>query len=145
MTTEPLLKKSNRRFVLFPIEYPKVWEMYNHQLQAFWTAEEIDFSADIQDWESLLPQEKEFLENILAFFAGSDGIIFENINCNFAEEIQNPEIRCCYGFQAMMENIHSTCYSLMIETYVKDPVRKDQLFQYKVIFTFANNIKSQRG
>lgn len=128
MTTEPLLKKSNRRFVLFPIEYPKVWEMYNHQLQAFWTAEEIDFSADISDWESLLPQEKEFLENILAFFAGSDGIIFENINCNFAEEIQNPEIRCCYGFQAMMENIHSTCYSLMIETYVKDPVRKDQLF-----------------
>ena len=127
MSVEPLLRKSNRRFVLFPIQYQKVWEMYNHQLQSFWTAEEIDFSADISDWESLLPQEREFLENILAFFAGSDGIIFENINCNFSEEIQIPEVRCCYGFQAMMENIHSTCYSLMIETYVKDEKRKDEL------------------
>jgi len=128
MIQEPLTKESSRKYVLFPIEYNKVWEMYKKQEQAFWTAEEIDFSADIADFNKLNESEREFIENILAFFAGSDGIIFENINCNFSKEIQVPEIRTCYGFQAMMENIHSECYSLMIETYVKDPIRKDQLF-----------------
>jgi len=124
---EPLTKKSSRKYVLFPIEYTRVWEMYKKQEQAFWTAEEIDFSADISDFNKLNDSEREFIENILAFFAGSDGIIFENINCNFAKEIQVPEIRTCYGFQAMMENVHSECYSLMIETYVKDEKRKHQL------------------
>ena len=125
---EILTKKNPRKYVLFPIEYPTVFEMYQKQQQAFWTAEEIDFSADISDFNKLSSNEQEFIENILAFFAGSDGIIFENINCNFAEEIEIPEVRFCYGFEAMMENIHSQCYSLMIETYVKDPIRKDQLF-----------------
>ena len=127
MSEEPLLQKSSRKYVLFPIKYNKVWDMYKKQEQAFWTAEEIDFSADISDFNNLTPNEKEFIENILAFFAGSDGIIFENINCNFSKEIEIPEIRTCYGFQAMMENVHSECYSLMIETYIKDPIRKDQL------------------
>ena len=125
---EILTKPNNRKYVLFPIEYPKIYDMYKKQEKAFWTAEEIDFAADIPDFEKLKDNEKEFIENILAFFAGSDGIIFENINCNFAQEIQIPEARLCYGFQAMMEGIHSECYSLMIDTYVKDPVRKDQLF-----------------
>jgi len=124
---EILTKKNSRKYVLFPITYPKIYDMYKKQQQAFWTAEEIDFSADINDYNRLNSNEKLFIENILAFFAGSDGIIFENINCNFAEEIEIPEARLCYGFQAMMEGIHSECYSLMIETYVKDPIRKNQL------------------
>lgn len=128
MLSEPLLKKSSRKYVLFPIQYPDVWNLYKKQEQAFWTAEEIDFSADIQDFNNLNDSEKEFIENILAFFAGSDGIIFENISCNFAKEIEIPEIRMCYGFQATMESIHSECYSLMIDTYIKNPERKEQLF-----------------
>jgi ribonucleoside-diphosphate reductase beta chain len=126
---EPLLCKNNNRFVLFPIKYQRVWEYYKHHEQAFWTAEEIDFASDISDWETLSYDEKTFIENILAFFAGSDGIVFENINNNFAKEIQVPEIRCYYGFQAMMENIHSEVYSMMIETYVKNNDRKTELFE----------------
>ncbi len=125
---ETLTKKNSKKYVLFPIVYQNIYDMYKKQQQAFWTAEEIDFSADINDFSQLNDNEKLFIENVLAFFAGSDGIIFENINCNFAEEIEIPEVRLCYGFQAMMEGIHSECYSLMIETYVKDPTRKKQLF-----------------
>ena len=125
--TEPLLDKLENRFVLFPIKYHDVWAAYKKHQQAFWTAEEIDFSADKQDWESLNSDEREFISHVLAFFAGSDGIVFENINCNFAEEIQVPEIRCYYGFQAMMENIHSETYSLMIETYITDPAEKKKI------------------
>jgi ribonucleoside-diphosphate reductase beta chain len=125
---ELLTNKVNNRFVLFPIKYQKIWEFYKKHQQAFWTAEEIDFSSDMSDWETLTENERTFIENTLAFFAGSDGIVFENINNNFAEEIQIPEVRCFYGFQAMMENIHSEVYSLMIDTYVKDPARKDELF-----------------
>ena len=125
---EILTKKNSKKYVLFPIKYPRIYEMYKKQEQAFWTAEEIDFAADINDYNKLTEDERFFVENVLAFFAGSDGIIFENINCNFAEEIEIPEVRLCYGFQAMMEGIHSECYSLMIETYVKNEERKDQLF-----------------
>ena len=124
---EPLLEKRNNRFVLFPIQYQPIWEYYKRQQVAFWTAEEIDFSADLSDWKSLNYQERTLIENVLAFFAGSDGIIFENINNNFADEIQIPEARCCYGFQAMMENIHSESYSLMIDTLVNDASRKTEL------------------
>jgi ribonucleotide reductase beta subunit family protein with ferritin-like domain len=126
--TELLTQKNSRKYVLFPIMYPDIWNKYKVQEKAMWTAEEIDFAGDLADWKKLKPEEKEFIENILAFFAGSDGIIFENINNNFAEEIEIPEVRCCYGFQAMMENIHSECYSLMIDTYINDPKRKDELF-----------------
>jgi ribonucleoside-diphosphate reductase beta chain len=125
---EPLTQKNSKKYVLFPIKYQDVWKMYKNQEQAMWTAEEIDFAGDLPDWEKLNKNEKDFIENVLAFFAGSDGIIFENINVNFAEEIENPEIRCCYGFQAMMENIHSECYSQMINTYIKDDTRRETLF-----------------
>lgn len=125
---EPLLLKTNNRFVLYPIKYPDIMEYYKKQQLAFWTAEEIDFSADLSDWETLTSQEKHLIENVLAFFAGSDGIIFENINNNFADEIQIPEARCCYGWQAAMENIHSESYSLMIDTLVKNEERKQELF-----------------
>tara|TARA_E500000178_G_C17038017_1_gene764591 strand:- start:2718 stop:3719 length:1002 start_codon:yes stop_codon:yes gene_type:complete len=125
---EILTRKNSKKYVLFPIKYPTVYQMYKKQEQAFWTAEEIDFAADLNDYNKLNDNEKLFVENVLAFFAGSDGIIFENINCNFAQEIEIPEIRLCYGFQAMMEGIHSECYSLMIETYVKNLDRKNELF-----------------
>lgn len=125
---EKILQKNTKKYVLFPIEYPLVWEYCKKQLQAFWTANEIDFCADINDWNSLNENEKNFLENILAFFAGSDGIIYENINCNFSQEIEIPEIRYFYSNQGFMENIHSECYSLMIETYIKDEKRKIELF-----------------
>lgn len=125
---EPLLEKQQNRFVLYPIQHGEVWEYYKKQMTAFWTAEEIDFSADLNDWEELNENEKHLIENVLAFFAGSDGIVFENINNNFAEEIQIPEVRCCYGFQAAMENIHSETYSLMIDTLIKSENRKGELF-----------------
>ncbi len=124
---EPLLDKLENRFVLFPIKYHDVWAAYKNHQHAFWTAEEIDFSADKQDWESLTPDEREFISHVLAFFAGSDGIVFENISLNFAEEIQVPEIRCYYGFQAMMENIHSETYSLMIDTYITNEEEKKKI------------------
>jgi len=125
--SEPLLQKSNRRFVLFPIQYPKIYEAYKKQEQAFWTAEEIDFSGDLADWKKLTKNEQIFIENILAFFAGSDGIIMENLDCNFSQEIQIPEVRLFYGFQEAMEGIHSECYSKMIDTYVEDEERKLEL------------------
>ena len=125
---EPLLSHNSRRFVLFPIKHNSIWDFYKKQERAFWTAEEIDFSADLNDWESLDQNTRTLVENVLAFFAGSDGIIFENINNNFAEEIQIPEARCAYGFQATMENIHSETYSLMIDTLVTDKKRQEELF-----------------
>lgn len=125
---EPLLRKNKNKFTLFPIKYPEVYKMYKKQEQAFWTAEEIDFSADIQDYNKLTESEQKVVNYVLAFFAGSDGIIFENINCNFSEEIEIPEIRLCYGFQAMMEGIHSECYSLMIDTFIQNNKTKQELF-----------------
>lgn len=125
---EPLLEKQNNRYVLYPIKHEDIWAYYKKQMTAFWTAEEIDFSADLNDWEQLDSNEKFLIENVLAFFAGSDGIVFENINNNFAEEIHLPEVRCCYGFQAMMENVHSETYSLMIDTLITDKYRKTELF-----------------
>lgn len=125
---EPLLEKQQNRYVLYPIQYEDIWEFYKKQKIAFWTAEEIDFSADLNDWEQLDSNEKFLIENVLAFFAGSDGIVFENINNNFAEEIHIPEVRFCYGFQAMMENIHSETYSLMIDTLISSKDRKTELF-----------------
>lgn len=121
---EPLLNEVNNRFVLYPIVWTSVWEAYKKHQQAFWTAEEIDFSADISDWEKLSSDEKYFISNILSFFAGSDGIVFENISINFIEEIKIPEIRAYYGWQAAMETIHSETYALMIDTYIRDQTEK---------------------
>lgn len=125
---EPLLDEVNNRFVLYPIKWNKIWDAYKKHQAAFWTAEEIDFSADISDWEKLNKDEKFFISNVLSFFASSDGIVFENLSVNFIEEIQIPEVRAYYGWQGAMENIHSETYSLMIETYIKDPDEKNKLF-----------------
>jgi ribonucleotide reductase beta subunit family protein with ferritin-like domain len=126
---EPILMEDENRYTLFPIKYPKLWEAYKNHKNAFWTAEEIDFSADKQDWEKLTNDEKYFIETILAFFAGSDGIVLDNLMKNFCAEVMIPEARCFYGFQAMMENIHSESYSLMIDTLVNDANRKKELLE----------------
>jgi ribonucleoside-diphosphate reductase beta chain len=125
---EILLKENKDRFVVLPIKFPDVWEMYKKHEASFWTAEEIDLYQDLKDWDSLSKNEKHFITHVLAFFAASDGIVNENLATNFMEEVQIPEARCFYGFQIMMENIHSETYALLIDTYVKDPVEKDRLF-----------------
>jgi ribonucleoside-diphosphate reductase beta chain len=126
--TELLLRENKDRFVILPIKYPAIWEMYKKAEASFWTAEEIDLSDDLKHWENLNPGEKHFISHILAFFAASDGIVNENLAINFMSEVQLPEARCFYGFQIMMENIHSETYALLIDTYVKDPAEKDRLF-----------------
>jgi len=125
---EVLLEENKERFVLLPIKYPKVWEMYKRHEASFWTAEEVDLHADMKDWERLSADEKHFVKHILAFFAASDGIVNENLAVNFMSEVQIPEARCFYGFQIMMENIHSEMYSLLIDTYIKDSAEKRYLF-----------------
>src|SRR6201986_1962463 len=125
---EILLKENKDRFVILPINYPKVWEMYKKHEAGFWTAEEIDLSGDIKDWISLSEGERHFISHVLAFFAASDGIVNENLAVNFMSEVQLPEARCFYGFQIMMENIHAETYALLIDTYIKDPKEKDRLF-----------------
>jgi ribonucleoside-diphosphate reductase beta chain len=125
---EVLLQENKERFVLFPIKYPKIWEMYKKAEASFWTAEEIDLSQDQKDWDKLNDGERYFITNVLAFFAASDGIVNENLAVNFMSEVQLPEARCFYGFQIMMENIHSETYSLLIDTYIKDSQEKSRLF-----------------
>ncbi len=125
---EVLLEDNKERFVLLPIKYPRIWEMYKKHEQGFWTAEEIDLYGDLQDWERLNDDERHFIKHVLAFFAASDGIVNENLAVNFMREVQLPEARCFYGFQIMMENIHSEMYSLLIDTYIKDPEEKRYLF-----------------
>ncbi|KAK0233877.1 ribonucleotide reductase small subunit [Armillaria fumosa] len=126
---EPLLKESKRRFVLFPIQYPEIWEMYKKAEASFWTAEEMDLQMDIYDWNNKLNEnEHHFISHVLAFFAASDGIVNENLVERFSKEVQAAEARCFYGFQIMMENIHSETYSLLIDTYIKDPARREYLF-----------------
>ena len=125
---EVLLRENKDRFVILPINYPRIWEMYKKHEASFWTAEEIDLSDDLKHWEGLNAGEKHFVSHILAFFAASDGIVNENLAVNFMSEVQVPEARCFYGFQIMMENIHSETYALLIDTYIKDPAEKDRLF-----------------
>lgn len=126
---EPLLIENKRRFVLFPIKYHEVWQMYKKAEASFWTAEEIDLSKDLGDWNNkMTDSERYFISRVLAFFAASDGIVNENLVENFSAEVQIPEAKCFYGFQIMMENIHSETYSLLIDTYIKDPKEADFLF-----------------
>ena len=125
---EPILADNPNRFVLFPIKYNKLWEAYKRAESSFWTAEEIDFSKDVNDWNKLTNNEQYFIKNIIAFFAGSDGIVLENLVGNFCNEIQIPEARCFYGFQIAIENIHSEVYSLLIDKYIKDTNEKNRLF-----------------
>ncbi|MBS1611583.1 MAG: ribonucleotide-diphosphate reductase subunit beta [Bacteroidetes bacterium] len=125
---ELLLKENKDRFVILPINYPKLWEMYKKHEASFWTAEEIDLSADAKDWAAMNDGERHFISHVLAFFAASDGIVNENLAVNFMREVQLPEARCFYGFQIMIENIHAETYALLIDTYIKDPIEKDRLF-----------------
>jgi ribonucleoside-diphosphate reductase beta chain len=126
---EPILKENPNRFVLFPIEHNDIWDIYKKAEASFWTAEEIDLHQDVTDWENkLTDDERYFVKHILAFFAASDGIVNENLAENFVNEVQYTEAKFFYGFQIMMENIHSETYSLLIDTYVKDPKERDKLF-----------------
>lgn len=101
--------------------------MYKKAEASFWTAEEIDLASDLNDWSKLNQNEKHFISHVLAFFAASDGIVNENLAANFATEVQIPEARCFYGFQIAVENIHSETYSLLIDTYIRDPKEKQYL------------------
>jgi ribonucleoside-diphosphate reductase beta chain len=126
---EPILQENKNRFVIFPIKHHDIWEFYKKMEASFWTAEEIDLSQDLNDWNNKLSEdEKYFVKHILAFFAASDGIVNENLAENFVNEVQYAEAKFFYGFQIMMENIHSETYSLLIDTYVKDETEKTELF-----------------
>ncbi len=124
---EPILKENKNRFVLFPIEHNDIWEFYKKSEASFWTAEEIDLSQDLKDWENLNDGERHFISHVLAFFAASDGIVNENLAENFLSEVQYTEAKFFYGFQIAIENIHSETYSLLIDTYIKDSVEKSRL------------------
>lgn len=134
---DPILSPNEDRFVLFPIKYEKIMEMYKDHMAVFWTVEEIDLGQDITDWEKLNPDEKHFISHVLAFFAASDGIVNENLAVRFYNDVQIPEARCFYGFQIAIENIHSEMYSLMIDTFIKDPKEKDKHFKAVQNFPFV--------
>jgi ribonucleoside-diphosphate reductase beta chain len=132
---EPILQENKNRFVIFPIKHHDIWEWYKKMEASFWTAEEIDLSQDLNDWNNKLNEEERyFVKHILAFFAASDGIVNENLAENFVNEVQYAEAKFFYGFQIMMENIHSETYSLLIDTYVKDETERDELFNALEIF-----------
>jgi ribonucleoside-diphosphate reductase beta chain len=127
---EPILAENKDRFVIFPIKHDDIWQFYKKAEASFWTAEEVDLSPDMTDWNNKLnADERFFISHILAFFAASDGIVNENLAINFLQEVQYPEARCFYGFQIMIENIHSEMYSLLIDTYIKDNAQKDHLLR----------------
>lgn len=128
VSKDPLLAPNDDRFVLFPLKYHSVWELYKKHMAVFWTAEEIDLASDINDWEKLNNDERHFISHVLAFFAASDGIVNENLAVRFYKDIQIPEARCFYGFQIAMESIHSEMYSLLIDTYIKDSKEREKLF-----------------
>ena len=121
---EPLLTPDNTRFTQLPIKYPSLQGLYEKHESMFWSAKEIDYQADSKDFENLTPDEKRFIEHVLAFFAGADGIVLENLITNFSSEIQASEARNFYAFQAMIENVHGMVYSLLIDTYIKNTERK---------------------
>ena len=125
---EPILTKSYDRFSTFPIKYNELWDLYKKAIASFWTVEEIDMSLDLTDWNNLSSNERHFIKTILAFFASSDGIVMENINNNFINEVQISEARSFYAFQEFNESIHGETYSLLIEKYITDPLEKSEAF-----------------
>ena len=127
--SEPLLEDNPNRYVLFPIKDHDIWQLYKKMFDCMWRAEEIDLSKDMVHWEKLTDNERHFIKMILAFFAASDGIVVENLGMRFLSEVQLPEARTAYGFQLMMENVHSETYSLLIDTYIKDRDEKTKLFE----------------
>ncbi|MBT8252888.1 MAG: ribonucleotide-diphosphate reductase subunit beta, partial [Bacteroidia bacterium] len=127
---EPILEENEDRFVIFPIKHHDLWDWYKKCEACFWTAEEIDLHQDLADWNNKLSEDEQyFIKHILAFFAASDGIVNENLAENFVNEVQYSEAKFFYGFQIMMENIHSETYSLLIDTYVQDEKEKNILFK----------------
>lgn len=127
--SDPILDSSLSRFTTFPIRYPDLWSLYKKAVASFWTVEEIDLGSDLKDWERLTHSEKHFIKTVLAFFAASDGIVFENLSLNFTEDVQIPEARSFYAYQGFNESIHGETYSLMIDKLVQDPVEKASLFK----------------
>lgn len=126
--TDPLLTPSNDRFSLFPIRHGHLWEFYKKAVASFWTAEEIDLAGDLEHWKAVTPDERHFITHVLAFFAGSDGIVMENLGARFLTEVQLPEARCFYAYQMFNEAVHGETYALLLDTYVKDPREKARLF-----------------
>jgi ribonucleoside-diphosphate reductase beta chain len=126
---EPLLQENPDRFVIFPIKHPDLWAKYKQHMAVFWTPEEIDLSKDMKDWEKLNDNERHFIKNILGFFAGSDGIVMENLATRFTREVQWPEAKFFYGCQNLLEAVHSETYSLLIDTYIQDKKEKDDLLR----------------
>ena len=127
--SEPLLEDNPNRYVLFPIKDHDIWALYKKMFDCMWRAEEIDLSKDMTHWNSLNDNERHFIKMILAFFAASDGIVIENLGMRFLSEVQLPEARTAYGFQLMMESVHSETYSLLIDTYIKNEAEKKTLFE----------------
>lgn len=127
--TDTLLVENPNRYVMFPIEDADIWKSYKKQMDCFWRAEEVDLSKDYNDWKKLTDNEKYFIKMVLAFFAASDGIVLENLGMRFMSEVQMPEARAFYGFQIMMENVHSEMYSLLIDSYIKNDSEKDKCFK----------------
>lgn len=125
---EPLLQENDERFCMFPVRHEAVWRMYKQAEASFWTAEEVDLSADLRDWRALTENERHFITHVLAFFAASDGIVLENLGVRFMTEVQAPEARAFYGFQIAIENVHSEMYSLLLEHYVSDRAERERLF-----------------
>ena len=128
LSQEYLLKEVENRFTMFPIQNPEAFKMYKQAAATYWVVEDVPLGNDLKDWETLNDSEKHFIKHVLAFFAGSDGIVLENLAERFMNDIQHPEIRAFYGFQIAIENVHSEMYSLLIETYIHDPEEKDRLF-----------------
>ena len=123
-----MCRENPKRFTLFPIQHKDIWDMYKKAQASFWTAEEIDLAEDTRDWEKMTADEQHYVKYVLAFFAASDGIVNENLAANFADEVQYTEARCFYGFQIAIENIHSETYSLLIDSYIKEPKERQMLF-----------------
>ena len=127
--TEPLLDPNEDRHVIFPIRHPDIWTKYKQHMAVFWTPEEIDLAKDMKDWEKLNDNERHFIKHILGFFAGSDGIVMENLSTRFMREVQWPEARHFYACQNLLEAVHSETYSLLIDTYIKDPQEKSDILR----------------
>ncbi|EKF30906.1 ribonucleoside-diphosphate reductase small chain, putative [Trypanosoma cruzi marinkellei] len=124
---EPLLRENPDRYVIFPIKYHDIWKKYKEAESSIWTVEEIDLSSDLADWEKMSEGERFFIKHVLAFFAASDGIVLENLAQRFMTEVQVPEVRCFYGFQIAIENVHSETYSVLLDMYITDPTEKDRM------------------
>jgi ribonucleoside-diphosphate reductase beta chain len=141
-SNEPLLIENPHRFVMFPIKYHDIWNLYKKSCSSIWFVEELDLTQDLIDWPKLDKNEQYFIKNVLAFFAGSDGIVIENLGGNFMTEVQFPELRALYGFQTMIENVHSETYSLLIDTLIKEKKERERLFKaIETIPCVANKAK----